>query len=85
MELWHSYTCIDNNELIISFDAYLNKVKSDGKQKVNTQILSGNITRNIANFKTEFEYIDKSYIDYLTLLNTQDGWRIISKTFTKTK
>ena len=79
------YTSIDNKEFVIYFDAYLNKVKSDGKQKVNTQILSGDITGNIANFKTKFEYIDKSYIDYLTLLNTQDGWKIISKTFTKTK
>ena len=79
------YTTTDNKELMISFDTYLNKIKSDGKQEVNTQILSGEITENIANFKTEFEYIDKSYIDYLTLLNTQDGWKIISKTFTKTK
>jgi len=79
------YTSIDKNELIISFDNYLNKVKSDGKQKVSTQILSGDITGNIANFKTKFEYIDKSYTDYLTLLNTQDGWKIISKTFTKNK
>ncbi len=79
------YTSIENIELIISFDDYLKKVKSDGKQKVNTQILSGDITGNIANFKTEFKYTDKSYTDYLTLLNTQDGWKIISKTFIKTK
>ena len=79
------YTSSDNKELIIPFNAYLNKVKSDGKQKVSTQILTGDVTGNIANFKTEFKYIDKSYTDYLTLLNTQDGWKIISKTFTKTK
>ena len=79
------YTSSNNKELIISFDNYLAKVKSDGKQKVNTQILFGDITGDIANFKTKFEYTDKSYIDYLTLLNTQDGWKIISKTFTKTK
>ncbi len=77
------YTSIDNNELIIPFDAYLNKVRTDGKQKINTQILSGDITGNIASFKTEFKYSDKVYNDYLTLLNTQKDWKIISKTFTK--
>lgn len=78
------YTVVDNKELIIPFEDYLNKVKSDGKQNINTQILFGDITENIATFKTEFDYSDKTYIDYLTLLNTQYGWKIMAKTFIKT-
>jgi len=77
------YTIINGKELIVTFDEYLNKVKTDGKQKVTTQILFGDITNNIANFKTEFQYTGKTYIDYLTLLHTQSGWKINNKTFTK--
>jgi len=73
-----------NTELIIPLESYLNKVKADGKQKVNTKILNGDITGNIANFKTKFSYPNYSYTDYLTLLKQQNNWKIISKTFTKT-
>ena len=74
----------NNTELIIPLESYLDKVKSDGKQKVNTKILNGDITRNIANFKTKFTYPELSFTDYLTLLKTNDNWKIISKTYTKT-
>lgn len=78
------YTTLNNTDEIISLDDYLNKVKSDGIQKVATQILEGDITNDIANFKTEFKYSEASYTDYLTLIKIEDGWKIISKTFTKT-
>jgi len=78
------FTSINNSELIIPLEAYLNKVKTDGKQEATTQILSGDITGNIANFKTKFSYPKSSYTDYLTLLKVTDNWKIISKTFTKT-
>lgn len=77
------YTTLNNTDEIIPFDSYLSKVKSDGIQKVATQILNGDITNDIANFKTEFKYTDASYTDYLTLIKTQNGWKIMSKTFTK--
>lgn len=77
------YTTLNNTDEIIPFDSYLSKVKSDGIQKVATQILNGDITNDIANFKTEFKYSDASYTDYLTLIKTQNGWKIMSKTFTK--
>jgi len=44
----------------------------------------GDITGNIANFKTKFSYTNYSFTDYLTLLKQQNNWKIISKTFTKT-
>jgi pimeloyl-ACP methyl ester carboxylesterase len=78
------YTTKNNSELIIPLESYINKVKTDGKQKVTTKILNGDITGNIANFKTKFSYPKLSYTDYLTLLKTNDSWKIISKTFTKT-
>lgn len=76
---------ISNDELLtISLENYLNTVKADGSQQAETRILDGDITNNIAYFKTNFLYSDKSYTDYLTLAKAQNGWRIISKTFTKT-
>ncbi|MGV8945699.1 MAG: alpha/beta fold hydrolase [Lutibacter sp.] len=78
------YTLQNNTDVIISLEDYLNKVKSDGAQKITTQILNGDITNDIANFKTEFKYADTSYTDYLTLIKTQNGWKIMNKTFTKT-
>ena len=77
------FTALNNTDEIISLDDYLNKVKSDGIQKVATQILEGDITNDIANFKTKFKYSEASYTDYLTLIKTENGWKIISKTFTK--
>ncbi|MCF6181483.1 alpha/beta fold hydrolase [Lutibacter sp.] len=79
------YTVKENTELIIPLKSYLDKVKTDGKQKVATQILDGDITGNIANFKTKFSYSKFSYTDYLSLLKINNQWKIISKTFTKTK
>ncbi|MFA5300011.1 MAG: nuclear transport factor 2 family protein, partial [Lutibacter sp.] len=78
------YTTLNNTDEIISLDSYLNKMKSDGIQEITTQILEGDITNNIANFKTEFKYSEASYTDYLTLIKIENQWKIISKTFTKT-
>lgn len=78
------YTCVDGNEITIPVNNYFNKVESDGIQQVETKIINGDITETIANFKTEFIYSDKSYTDYLTLLKTQNGWKISTKTFTQT-
>lgn len=76
---------ISNGELLtISLEKYLNAVKNDGSQQAETRILNGDITNNVGFFKTDFLYSDKSYTDYLTLAKTQNGWRILSKTFTKT-
>ena len=77
------YTSLNNTELIIPFDAFLKKVKSDGVQQIKTSILNGDIEGDIANFKTQFIYSNTSYSDYLTLLKVQNEWEIISKTFTK--
>lgn len=77
---------ISNEEVLaISLENYFNTVKTEGSQNVKTIILNGDITNNIANFQTEFKYKDKSYIDYLTLAKTQNGWKIVNKSFTKTK
>jgi pimeloyl-ACP methyl ester carboxylesterase len=79
------YTIKENTELIIPLKSYLDKVKTNGNQKVDTQILDGDITENIASFKTKFTYLKSSYTDYLSLLKKENRWEIISKTFTKTK
>ncbi|WP_456423609.1 alpha/beta fold hydrolase [Lutibacter sp.] len=77
------YTTHKNKILIIPIENYYKKVLLDGVQQANTSILNGDVTGNIASFKTKFEYPEKSYMDYLTLLKIDSGWKIISKTFTK--
>lgn len=67
---------------VIPFKDYLNKVKQDGQKQVNTRILDFDIQNNMAYVKTVFDYPNTSYADYLTLLNTNHNWKIISKTFT---
>lgn len=79
------YTSQDDIELTIPVTEYLNKVQTDGIQHVSAKIINGDITNNIANFKTMFVYENSSYADYLALVKTQNGWKIISKTFAKTK
>lgn len=79
------YTNQDDTTLAIPFSVYLSKVQTDGIQQVETKIMDGDITGNIACYKTSFIYSDKSYTDYLTLVKTQNDWKIVSKTFTKIK
>ncbi len=45
-------TSQDDKELIIPFFAYLSKVQTDGIQQVETKIMDGDITGNIACYKT---------------------------------
>ncbi|MHB1147558.1 MAG: alpha/beta fold hydrolase [Lutibacter sp.] len=79
------YTSQDDTTLVIPVSAYLSKVQTDGIQQVETKIMDGDITGNIAYYKTSFTYSDKSYTDYLTLIKKQNDWKIVSKTFTKIK
>ncbi len=74
----------DNEKIyFISKNEYLEKVKSDGPNEIDTQILDIDNKGNMGYAKTVFTYKDKTYIDYLTLLKQKDNWKIVSKTFTK--
>ncbi|MDO9037593.1 MAG: alpha/beta fold hydrolase [Lutibacter sp.] len=79
------YTIQNDTTLTIPVFAYLSKVQIEGIQQVETKIMDGDITGNIACYKTSFIYSDKSYTDYLTLVKKQNDWKIVSKTFTKIK
>jgi len=79
------YTIQNDTTLAIPVSAYLNKVQIEGILQLETKIMDGDITGNIACFKTSFIYSDKSYTDYLTLVKKQNDWKIVSKTFTKIK
>ncbi len=73
----------EGKELDISREQYFNVVKKKGEVAVKTQIMYLSITGNIAMAQTRFDYGSKIYLDYLTLIKTQKGWRIINKAFTK--
>jgi len=82
------YTRKEHQILEIPFEDYLKVVKQDGPKEINTQILSMDVKKDIAYCKTKFDDADASYIDYLTLIKTSDtepNWKIVTKTFTKTK
>ncbi len=69
----------------IRLEKYLGKVAADGPLTIETSILNGDITDNIASFSTLFEYSDKTYIDHLSLVKAGGKWQIVNKTFTKLK
>ncbi len=74
----------DNTNLhFISVEDYFNKVKEDGRKTVDTKILDIDLQGNMAYAKTLFDYRDKTYVDYLTLLKQGNKWMIVSKTFCK--
>ncbi len=77
------HTIRDNQLVNISLDDYLKHVASVGKQAVQTTIIDGKIQGKIAQFSTQFQYADKTYIDYLNLVKVQNDWKIIEKTFYK--
>ena len=79
------YTIQNDTTLAIPVSTYLNKVQIEGILQAETKIMDGDITGNIACYKTSFIYSDKSYTDYLTLVKKQNDWKIVSKTFTKIK
>ncbi len=67
----------------ISFESYLDVVSKKGKVEVKTQVMYLSISNTIAIAQTRFDYGDKIYLDYLTLLKTNQGWRISNKAFVK--
>lgn len=73
----------DEMPSVIPFLNYLDIVKKQGVQDIETSILDADITNNMAFCKTLFKYKDKDYIDYLTLFKEAENWKIVSKTFTK--
>lgn len=79
------YTIQNDTTLAIPVSTYLNKVQIEGILQAETKIMDGDITGNIACYKTSFIYSDKSYTDYLTLVKMQNEWKISCKTFTKIK
>jgi pimeloyl-ACP methyl ester carboxylesterase len=74
---------INDSIIFVNLNQYLNKVKTDGKQKIETSILDIKVSKNMAFAETEFKYKDKTFKDYLTLLK-DNNWNITSKTFEKT-
>ena len=67
----------------ISFEAYLEVVKKAGPVKVETEVVDISVTQSVAVAQTRFDYGPVVYHDYLTLLKTKDGWKIINKAFLK--
>lgn len=75
------WTNQENQISSFSLDTYLSKVKNDGIQTVNTQIIDGTFQDKIASFKTQFTYPNKTYIDFLNLIKKDNMWKITSKTY----
>lgn len=68
-----------------SVEAYFKHVAAQGAVNCITEILDTDVTGTIAHAKTKFDYGAKIYVDYLNLIRTGEGWKIINKTYTQTK
>ena len=75
------YTSGSHQPVEIPFKNYLQKVMQDGALTVETRIVDGDITGNVATYKVQFQYSNKSYVDYLSLVHSDGGWKIVSKVF----
>ena len=69
----------------ILLEDYFTVVLEQGPLSVSTRIDSIKRDNNMAFAKVTFRYIDKSYVDYLTLLKSKKGWRIVNKSFLPVK
>jgi len=67
----------------ISFDDYLQVVKSSGPLEVKTSIIEISMMQSIAIAQTRFDYGQRVYYDYLTLLKTSNGWKITNKAYVR--
>ena len=71
----------EGNIHTISFDDYLQVVKNAGPVEVKTSIIDISMTQLIAVAQTRFDYGQRVYHDYLTLLKTANGWKITNKAY----
>ena len=56
---------------------------ADDEDQRERRIMSIDITGDTAFGKLELDYPDVTLIDYMTLLKTADGWKIVHKSFTR--
>jgi hypothetical protein len=63
-------------------DALVAYAASGDMPEHKTEILTIEITNNMAFAKVHLNLPDRHFYDYLTLLKLNVGWRIVSKTFT---
>jgi len=71
------------NYIPITMEDYLQTVSNKGSVEVDTQVIYLSITHKIAIAQTRFDYGEVVYMDYLTLVKTNQGWKISNKAFVK--
>ena len=69
----------------ITLKEYLDVVKKQGKVRVKTKIEQLEFHQTIAFARVTFEYPDKSYTDFLTLMKINNQWQIVNKSFVQNK
>lgn len=63
-------------------DALVAYATSGGLPPITGEILNIEVTNDMAFVKVHLDLPDRHFYDYLTLLNLNTGWKIVSKTFT---
>jgi ketosteroid isomerase-like protein len=71
----------DNQIIVISLGDYFSVVAKRGKVKVDTKIEDLRFEDQLAYAKVIFNYQEKSYTDFLLLIKSDIGWRIVNKSF----
>jgi len=75
----------DTSLTLITRRQYLDVVQKRGKVSCETTLKSLEIDNKRAFAKTKFDYGDRVYEDYLTLIKIKEKWWIMNKTFERTK
>ena len=71
----------DNQLIVISLEGYFAVVVKRGKVMVKTTIEDLKFEDQLAFARVVFNYGDKSYTDFLLLIKSDIGWRIVNKSF----
>jgi len=77
------HTVNEEGELhFIPRDNLVSMAKSGSMPEHKSEILSVEVTNDMAFAKVHLDLPDRDYFDYLTLLKLNSGWKIVSKTYT---
>ncbi len=76
---------MDTALVLITREAYLDVVKKKGAVSCQTKLLYYTVDGKRAFAKTKFDYGDRIYEDYLVLVNINEKWWIVNKTFERIK
>lgn len=80
------YASTDGEATALAIDTWLDRVRNrksarDSGHEARNRILSVEVEGDMAMAKVSSAFPPKAFTDYLSLVRTRDGWRIVAKTY----